>query len=73
MLDGIGPFTGAVRFQHLEDAEITLYYTSTHDGDLSNLTTFQTVSLPSSGSVTLSAEQIGVPAPGSGVIATADR
>jgi hypothetical protein len=70
-LSGLGPFYGTVTIQNLEAEEIVLYYKATDEGDLGNLSTYESAPVDALGAVTLSAATIGVPSPGAGVVALA--
>jgi hypothetical protein len=71
-LGSLGPFYGTVTIQNLESEEVTVYYKATDDGELDDLNEFDDLVLDGRASVTLSAEDLGVPAGGSGVIVRAE-
>lgn len=65
-----GPYYGTVTIQNLESERIDIFYTSTaeDDYDSDDLGTWESEKLGANRSVTLSASDLGVEAPGSGVL-----
>jgi hypothetical protein len=71
MLGTSGPFHGSVTIQNLENQAVTVYYQTTDNGVFVNLLAWKSFVLPAFGSRSLNAEELGVPAGGSGVMVTA--
>lgn len=63
-----GPYHGSVTVQNLEDQRIDIYYTETDGYDNDNLSSWSATKLDAHATITLSADQLGIDAPGGGAI-----